>query len=62
MANYRLVRRHGNRSKIIVVVFAFRFPLELHLVHFEQKYRNLTEAVKHEHGVAVIGVLFDVSY
>lgn len=39
----------------------YRFPLELHLVHFEQKYRNLTEAVKHEHGVAVIGVLFDLS-
>ncbi|XP_050299909.1 carbonic anhydrase 9-like isoform X2 [Anthonomus grandis grandis] len=36
-----------------------RFPLELHLVHFEQKYRNLTEAVGHLHGVAVLGVLFN---
>ncbi|CAG9765380.1 unnamed protein product [Ceutorhynchus assimilis] len=39
----------------------YRFPLELHLVHFEQKHRNLSEAVKHPHGVAVLGVLFDLS-
>ncbi|ERL87426.1 putative carbonic anhydrase 3 isoform X1 [Dendroctonus ponderosae] len=39
----------------------YRFPLELHLVHFDQKHRNLTEAVKHPHGVAVLGVLFDLS-
>ncbi|XP_066152640.1 putative carbonic anhydrase 3 isoform X1 [Euwallacea fornicatus] len=39
----------------------YRFPLELHLVHFEQKYRNLSEAIKHKNEVAVLGVLFDLS-
>ncbi|XP_076251449.1 putative carbonic anhydrase 3 isoform X1 [Rhynchophorus ferrugineus] len=39
----------------------YRFPLELHLVHYNEKYSNLTEAAQHTHGIAVLGVLFDLS-
>ncbi|KAL1492054.1 hypothetical protein ABEB36_012552 [Hypothenemus hampei] len=39
----------------------YRLPLELHLVHFSQQYRNLSEAIQHPHGVAVLAVLFDLS-
>ncbi|XP_019880549.1 putative carbonic anhydrase 3 [Aethina tumida] len=37
------------------------YPLELHLVHHAKQYGNLTEALKDPQGVAVFGVLFDIS-
>jgi len=39
----------------------YRFPLELHLVHYARIYPNLTEALKVRDGVAVFSVLFDLS-
>ena len=36
------------------------YPLEMHLVHFNSKYDNLVEALKHKDGILVIGVLFKV--
>ncbi|XP_050502294.1 putative carbonic anhydrase 3 [Diabrotica virgifera virgifera] len=39
----------------------YRFPLELHLVHYDKKWANLQEGLKHPGGVAVFAVLFDLS-
>ncbi|KAL1117259.1 hypothetical protein AAG570_004585 [Ranatra chinensis] len=36
-----------------------RFPAEVHLVHFNKIYRNISEALKHPRGVAVIGIFLD---
>ncbi|XP_008205273.1 carbonic anhydrase 1 [Nasonia vitripennis] len=38
-----------------------KFACELHLVHINRKYRNLTEATNRSDGIAVIGVLFQVN-
>ncbi|KAG7169302.1 Carbonic anhydrase 2-like 2 [Homarus americanus] len=38
-----------------------QYPAELHLVHFKSEYGSVAEAVKHEDGLAVLGVLIDVS-
>ncbi|MCL4154363.1 UNVERIFIED_CONTAM: hypothetical protein GTU68_010417 [Idotea baltica] len=38
-----------------------RYPLELHLVHYKASYVTIAEAVKHPDGLAVLGVLFQVS-
>ncbi|XP_011882022.1 PREDICTED: carbonic anhydrase 2-like [Vollenhovia emeryi] len=38
-----------------------RHPLELHLVHYDKKYTNISEAMQHEGGLAVVGVLFELS-
>jgi carbonic anhydrase len=37
------------------------FPLELHLVHFNSKYVTIGESLKHADGLAVIGVMHEVS-
>ena len=37
------------------------FPLELHLVHYNSKYSELGEAVRHDDGLAVVGVLHHLS-
>ena len=34
----------------------------MHLVHYADRFGNLSEAVTHLSGVAVLGVLFDVSH
>lgn len=34
----------------------YRFPLEVHFVHYNER-----EAVQHSHGLAVLGVMFDLS-
>ncbi|XP_074038920.1 putative carbonic anhydrase 3 isoform X2 [Leptinotarsa decemlineata] len=39
----------------------YRFPLELHIVHYAKQYGNLDEAKLHVGGVAVVAVLFDLS-
>lgn len=38
-----------------------RYPLEVHLVHRNEDYADIQEALKHRGGVAVLGVLFHVS-
>jgi len=38
-----------------------RFPLELHLVHYNARYADISEAVGHEDGLAVVGILFQLS-
>ncbi|XP_044757307.1 putative carbonic anhydrase 3 [Coccinella septempunctata] len=43
------------------VIDGYRYPLELHLVHYGKSYGNLSNAVGHEKGVAVFSVLFDLS-
>lgn len=37
-----------------------RFPAELHLVHYRESYGSWEEAVKHEDGVVVFGVLLEL--
>lgn len=39
----------------------YRFPLEVHLVHYATDYGSLTEALKYKDGVAVLGVFYDLS-
>lgn len=36
------------------------FDAELHLVHYNSKYENITVALQKSDGVAVLGVLFDL--
>lgn len=38
-----------------------RFPLELHFVHYASKYNSTEAAMVEEGGLAVLGVLFDIS-
>ena len=40
-----------------------RYPLEMHLVHYNSKYQNVSDAVLGEerNGLAVISVLFEIS-
>ena len=37
------------------------YPLELHLVHYNSKYGDIGEAVAHEDGLAVIGILYSLT-
>ena len=40
-----------------------RYPLEMHLVHYNSKYNNVSEAIEgnERNGLAVISVLFEIS-
>lgn len=38
-----------------------RFPMEMHLVHYKSEYKDISEAIKHPDGLAVLGVLFVIS-
>ncbi|XP_069169750.1 carbonic anhydrase 2 isoform X1 [Procambarus clarkii] len=38
-----------------------RYPMELHLVHYNAAYGTLTEAIKRQDGLAVLGVMMEVS-
>ncbi|XP_046565095.1 carbonic anhydrase 1-like [Haliotis rubra] len=38
-----------------------KYPLEMHVVNYAEKYGNLSEAMKHPDGLAVLGVFFKVS-
>ena len=46
--------------KVVRIIVIFRFPAELHIVHFNQKYDNFTEASKHSDGLAVLAILIEV--
>ncbi|KAL3277525.1 hypothetical protein HHI36_012870 [Cryptolaemus montrouzieri] len=43
------------------VIDTYRYPLELHLVHYGKSYGNISNAIQHEKGIAVFSVLFDFS-
>ena len=36
-------------------------PMEIHLVHMNTKYSNLTEAFNHSDGIAVLAFLYEVN-
>ncbi|XP_046667044.1 carbonic anhydrase 2-like [Homalodisca vitripennis] len=38
-----------------------RFPLELHMVHYNQRYGDLKHAAQQHDGLAVVGILFEES-
>lgn len=46
---------------VILVYVCSRWPLEMHLVHYDRQFKKLSEAAKHTKGLAVLGVLFYVS-
>ncbi|XP_068234635.1 uncharacterized protein [Palaemon carinicauda] len=37
-----------------------KYPAELHLVHYNKKYGNALEALKHDDGLAVLGIFLDI--
>ncbi|KAK2586534.1 hypothetical protein KPH14_011426 [Odynerus spinipes] len=39
----------------------YRYPLEMHLVHYDEQYGNVTAASQHENGVAVVATFFELS-
>lgn len=41
--------------------FLYSFPLELHAVHWNKKYGNMSEATKYSDGLAVLGYLIRVN-
>ncbi|CAH1975295.1 unnamed protein product [Acanthoscelides obtectus] len=43
------------------VIDRYRFPLELHLVHYAKEFGNLSAALQHPGGIAVLAVMFDLS-
>lgn len=42
------------------VIGSHQYPAEMHLVHFNQKYGSVSEAVNHYDGLAVLAVLIEV--
>ena len=44
----------------IIFVVIDRYQAELHMVHYNNKYQNMTEASNHDDGLAVLGVLVQV--
>ncbi|XP_050740246.1 carbonic anhydrase 2-like isoform X3 [Eriocheir sinensis] len=38
-----------------------RFPAEVHLVHYLERYGSFSEALKHDNGVAVLSVMLELS-
>ena len=39
-----------------------KYPMEVHLVHWNKKYGTVEEAMKHPDGLAVIGFMYEVSF
>ncbi|KAK4881628.1 hypothetical protein RN001_004947 [Aquatica leii] len=39
----------------------YRYPLEVHLVHYATEYKNLINALNYGDGIAVLGVFYDLS-
>ncbi|CAG5132490.1 unnamed protein product, partial [Candidula unifasciata] len=37
------------------------YPMELHIVHFNTKYKNVSVAIKYPDGLAVLGFMYEVS-
>jgi carbonic anhydrase len=37
-----------------------RYPMEVHMVHIKQEYGNLSNALEHEDGLAVLGFFMEI--
>ncbi|CAG2176897.1 unnamed protein product, partial [Oppiella nova] len=37
------------------------YSMEMHIVHFNKKYDNISESMHHKDGLAVIGVMFEIT-
>ena len=38
-----------------------KYPMEVHLVHWNKKYSTVTEALKYSDGLAVLGFMYEVN-
>jgi hypothetical protein len=54
--NWRLMYRWS-----FCLYFFSRFPLEMHMVHYDRRFKKLEDAAKVNRGLAVLAVLFYVS-
>jgi len=43
------------------LINSVRYPMELHFVHFKREYGTLANAIPHSDGLAVLGVMFEIS-
>lgn len=59
-SNYQLEQMHFHWDAEHTID-GHRDPLEIHLVHYNKKYNNFSIATKHENGIAVVAVLFEVN-
>ena len=62
---YRLIQTHwhwGTNNSVGSehVLDGMKYPLEIHMVHFNEKYSDLKEASLHPDGVAVNAFLYKV--
>ena len=58
-------RKHGiiHHEKLIWPLFVIiRYPAEIHVVHYNDKYGDFSEASHHADGLAVLGILVEVSH
>lgn len=44
-----------------LVYVCSRWPLEMHLVHYDRQFKKISEAAKRKNGLAVLAVFFYVS-
>jgi carbonic anhydrase len=47
-------------NKLNNVFHLFRYPAELHIVHYNSKYGSFNGALSHDDGLAVLGILIEV--
>jgi hypothetical protein len=47
---------------VILTCVCSRWPLEMHMVHYDRRFKKFSEAAKVNKGLAVLAVLFYVSY
>ena len=62
--NFAAVHFHWNRDTAKGgsehTINSVHYPAEMHIVHFNSKYRNVEEAARQSDGLAVLGVLMNV--
>lgn len=47
---------------LIFLFFFFRYPMEMHIVHKNKIYSNLSNALNYKDGLVVLGIFFQVSF
>lgn len=47
---------------LIFLFFSFRYPMEMHIVHKNKIYSNLSNALNYKDSLVVLGIFFQVSF